>query len=737
MLNTARQRIAPPRVSNAAANYFLAFRQIGGVVLIACFTALAWLLVQLPVPFTYTALAGYGVGLALFFLGTLLATRGRTFGKATMGAGAALVYFFTVTLLFDGSAFHLPLYPYGSIAVCIGLLVCFALLAWRAVSQSVSLLTLCLALYTFYTVVPMLPSAAYGLLSLLTVILFVVWIFIWTTYRRERLFVHFALFLTYAGLYYILGTVVQVTPGWLLANTSLLHVSMIFLAIDQAFREHARHKSMMFFSCANVLLYAVPLCILFAAPNLTVYLWFVLLFVLATSVLAALLLYFAHGEGLLISLHAVVAVLALLTCLLLPLSPGFRLAMLAAGCLAPAFLSCWRHDRLLRYTEYGLLVTVFLFSFSLRAGAEPISLGFFSVPVQWAWLLGAATILCLTSRLHTFCIPRQKGDDTEDNVVAEQEMPAFACAFTAALLVTLHTILSRGDSEILPLILSVQGMVFLGFGMTLFTPMISLAGLVPVVAGHAVYYAFPYLAASPAWPSVEIPASHVHILIVITLSLAFYADNFFLKRLAAHTGTSGKLLAVIPYLPAVVLLLQMTLESDMLHYLPAYSGISAAILLLLTFRIGWNLPGMSALGIAAALFSVGLSLHAAYISDITVHALTWFLPLLSLHLVSLVAIERLLKSHIGANSWKSILISYSMIAIIATVGVSGLYCWNSGGIFFVGLAFLSVLFALCGRLLHAKGYYHAAALLLLLAMGLLLLFGGQGINAVTNAIAAN
>jgi len=728
VLNTARQRIAPPRVSNAAANYFLAFRQIGGVALIACFTAFGWLLVQLPVPFTYTAIAGYGVGLALFLPGTLLATRGRTFGKATMGAGAALVYFFTVTLLFDGSAFHFPFYPYGSIAVCVGLLICFALLAWRAVSQSVSLLTLCLAVYTSYTVVPMLPSAAYGLLSLLTVILFIVWIFIWTTYRRERLFVHFALFLTYAGLYYVLGTVVQVRPGWLLANTSIFHVSMIFLAVDQAFREHARHKSMMFFSCANVLLYAVPLCILFAAPNLTVYLWFVLLFVLATSVLAALLLYFAHGEGLLISLHVVVAVLALLACLFLPLSPGFRLTMLAAGCLAPAFLSCWRQDRLLRYTEYGLLVTVFFFSFSLRSGAGTVMLGFVSVSVQWAWLLGATVMLCLTSRLHTFCIPSRKNDGAVGDVAVEQEFPAFACAFTAALLVAIHTILSRGDSEMLPLILSVQGMVFLGAGLALFTPMISLASLVPVVAGHAIYYTFPYLAASPAWPSAEISTSHVRILVAVTLVAALYADNFLQNRAPAYTCIRGKLLAVIPYLPAVVLILEAAVESSSLPYLPAFFSVIAALLLVLVLRVGLNLPGLSVLAVVSVVFSVGLLFHTACSFEIPVPSMTWFLPCLFLQIMSLLIIERLLTYHAAENSWKSVFISYSMLVLIAMAGSTGLYAWNSGGAFFIGLFFLSGVIAFSGYLFRARRYYHVSAFLMLFAMGLLLLFGSQGMS---------
>jgi hypothetical protein len=725
-LSAARHRITPPRIRNAAANYFLAFRQISGVCFVLLFTAFAWSLVRLPLPTAYSVVSGYGLGLVLFLPGALLATRGRTGGKAMLGSGAALLFMITVATLFDMAAIRLPLHPYGGIAVCVGMLLLFAMLAWRAASQSVSLLTLSLSLYMFYRVAPQLLPGVSGVLLFLGVVLLVLWLCLWTTYRTERLFTHFALFIGYGALY-ILGRYDGVQAGWLAAALVLLYSSMTGLVVDQVFRDPARHRSLMFFAAANTLLFALAASLLFAA-NYTGHLWFSMGTVFVISALAAIALYLVHDEGTLISLYIVAALFALLACILLPLAPGFRLVLLALACLVMALLSLWRNDRLLRLTEYALLATVFFTSFSLNAQADFVLVGLFSLPIRWAWLLSATAMLLLSARLHTL-FP-SKTDKERGGIAVEQELPAFACTFTASLLVTIHTILSRGDSEVLPVILSAQGMVFLGLGMLMLTPTISLAGLVPVVAGHTVYYAFPYLVASAAWTTPNTQKAHEYALIAATLVLAIAMDRWMHLRLGRQTTLKEKMLAAVPYLPALVLVMLAAVEIMPLPYLPAVLGLVAVTLFLLNKTGGWGMPGMTALGMATLALSVVIFVYSTAASSVPVFSLPWFLPLLGVYLICLLVLERLIALQYLQAMWSRSFLSYALILIIALVGAVGLYSWNSGGIYFPALLGLSLLLATFGRLFHVRGYYHVAILVVLFALGFLLLFG-----RVTSAVA--
>ena len=725
-MSAARHRIAPPRIRNAAANYFLAFRQVSGVSLVMLFTAFAWLLVRLPLPTAYSVVSGYGLGLVLFLPGALLATRGHTGGKAMLGSGAALLFIITVATLFDMAAIHLPLHPYGGIAVCVGMLLLFAVLAWRAASQSVSLLTLSLSLYMFYRVAPQLLPDVSGVFLFLGVGLLVLWLCLWTTYRTERLFTHFALFIGYGALC-ALGRQEGTQAGWLVAALALLYGSMTGLVVDQVFRDQARQRSLMFFAAANTLLFVIAAFLLFTANHMG-HLWFSMVAVFLISALAAIALYLVHSEGTLISLYVVAGLLALLACMLLPLAPGLRLVMLAVACTALALLSRWRSDRLLRLTEYVLLATVFITSFSLNAHADFVLLGLFSLPIRWAWLLSAAAMLCLSSRLHTLF----SGKDNKEagGIAVEQELPAFICAFTAARLVAIHTILSRGDSEALPVILSAQGMVFLGLGMLFLTPTISLAGLAPVVAGHTVYYAFPYLVASTAWTTPDTQKAHEYVLTAATLVLAIAMDRWMHLRLGRQTTLKEKMLAAVPYMPALVMVVLFALEIMPVPYLPALLGLVAVTPFLLNNKKGWGLPGMTVLGMVTLVLSVVVFAYSTAASSVPVYSLPWFLPLLGVYLACVMLVERLAAvPQISTGPLRSFF-SYALILIIALVGAVGLYSWNSGGIYFPALLGLSLLLATFGRLFRARGYYHVAILVVLFALGFLLLFG-----RVTSAVA--
>ena len=724
----ARHRAGPPRVNNAAANYLLALRQISGVLVIVFFSFIAWLSAHLPLPLVYIVVGGYGVGLPLLFFGALLATRGRATGKAMLGGGSAIVFILTVSLLFDMAIFHFPGHPYGSIVLCMAMLTLFGILAWLAASQSVSLLTLSLGLYLTYVVAPELSSTGFDIFLFIETIVLVLWICLWTTYRRERLFTHFAVFVAYGALF-TMGYREVTQPGWTVATITLLYVSMTVLVVDQVFRDHARHRSMSFFSSANTLIYTLIGLSLFVTDS-TGYLWFVLGAVCIVSICATVVLLLVHGEGQLISVYAVAAVLALLIILLLPLEAGFRLVMLAAGCLAPAVLSFWRHDKLLRLTEYGLLITLFFSSFALKATATYISLGVIAVHTQWAWILAAAAVLCFTAWLHTF---RIKGKGEVVSYSIERYLPALACAITAALMITIHTITSRGDSEALPVIFAAQGMVFLGLGLVLFAPAIAVAGLIPVIAGHTIYYTFPYLVTTAAWTAAETQQQHLYVLAGVTLVIALYADYQLFGRFGKQTDAYQKALAAVPYVPFIVLFFVSILNAPV-PYLPAVAGVIAVVLFLLSARRLLVLPGIYAVGILMTALSVLFFFCGVTVADKPVYALTWFLPLLWGYLVCLLFLERLFTLYLMSDSRKREVVSYCFILLAAVMGAVGMYRWNSGRIYFLALVSLALLLILSGHVFRTKGYYHVAAVVLFIAFAFLLLFGSQGMNTAANML---
>ena len=722
-------KIIPSHIHKGTGNYFLALQQISGIALITLFSAVAWVLIHLPWSPAYTAITGYGLGLVLFLPGIFLTTRKRMGGKALLGSGTALLFLVTETFLFGMHAFHFPFHPYGAIVVCAGILTLFAIPAWRASSQSISLLTIFLALYTFYGVAPHLSVTAQGVLFLIGIVLLILWIFLWTTYRSERLFTHFALFFGYGALY-VMGYRNGISPLWIL-SVLLFYVSMTALSVDQVFRDHNRHRSLLFFSCANTLLYVLT-TLLFTSSSYAGHLWLMLLAAAIVNTFAALALYLVHREGFLISMYAVAAVLALLISLLLPLAPGLRLMVLASACLVPVLVSSWRSSRLLSFSEYGLLFLVFIASFDLHDQTKPVLWGPFSIPAQWAWLLAAATILCIISCFYSLRDLRK--NDKPSICHNGYELSAILYAFTAALLITLHTILLRGDNESLPVILAAQGMVFLGLGMILFTPTLSLAGLIPVIAGHTIYYAFPYLTASAVWTAAEMQAEHVYILFIATLVLALFTDYLLLKRLGSKTSLIEKMLAAIPYLPALTLLLLTAIEYIPVLYLPALTGM-ISLVLLLPFRLHrGNMPGMTALGSGMALLSVAAFFYALFTPIVPAYSLSLYLPLLGGYLLCLILLERFSTSSGTPPTWRQSLFSYSLIALTALIGAIGLYGWNNGGIYFASLPGLSLLLIISGRIFHAKAYYHVAFLLVFFALVFLLLFGSQGMNALTAGI---
>ena len=425
-----------------------------------------------------------------------------------------------------------------------------------------------------------------------------------------------------------------------------------------------------------------------------------------------------HGGGALISLYTATAILAFLACLFLSFTPGIQLTVPAAGCIVIALLSRWWRDSVQRWTEYGLLAITLLLSFTLPAPTGHVLIGPFFISAQWAWLLATAGLLFVAACTHTcrIFVGRRPSDETRavDSIHyrPEEEYLAIVCAFAAALMTTLHTILIRGDSEMLPAVLAAQGMVFLGIGAMTFTPACALAGFVPVFAAHALFYAFPYLAASAAWAPADTPHGHLYGLCAATLALALSADGLLRTRLGGATSLVEKIMAAIPYLPALALFLLAVHDALPPYGLPVLLGAITLPLLLFLRR---GLPGITTLAFLFPTLSIITFLLAAR-GDVPGYSASWYLPLLGAYVACLVLVERLLVRRLLAATWTSAVLSYSFVAFIALTGAVGIYKWNSGNLYFAALFGFAALLAFYGRFLDAKVYVRIALALFVVGM---------------------
>ncbi len=736
-MTSYRQKPCPSqRDFGATTLYTLALGRLAGVCFILTLTVFAGLLTHLPLPSGYVFTVGYGLGITLFLTGALLATSERAFGKALLGGGAACLFLTATRMLFNTSQqalpFRFPLHPYGGLLLCAALLLLFATLSWRTASQSNSLLTVGLALFLVHTAAPLLSQSAVSLMLLLGVVGLIVWLWLWFLRRPEMLFPYCALILAYAA-FYLFGRAPasqdSLAAACIAVGLAILYAAETTLIVSRALRVPGRDRFLLPLAVINILLYVAASVVLFA-PEHDGMVWMSLGVAFVACAVAAPTLYFTQGNGALVSLFSCVAVVALLACFLLPLRPAFRLMALASGCVAPALLSRWRNDKLLRITEYGLLFAVFVGSFSLNGRTDYFFFGPATLPVYWVWLILAAAMLCLAARLHTCWIydayPGQKAH--EPNIArtryhSEHELLALVCAFTATLMIALHTILMRGDSDALPLILSAQGMFFLGIGLVLFTPAIAFASLGPIIAAHALFYAFPYVTMAVPPASPDKPLMLMLALSAATAVPALYAD----RRLSARAGHPPRLaeilIAAAPYVPAAALLLLALHRTLPIHYLPALLGMTAFALLLPRALRYTKLPGMSALGYVVAVVSGVVFLLALRVDTPLPHVLGWYPFLLGLYVFSLLLIERVTVCRVLQGRWATLLVSHAIICAAVVVGALGLYQWNSGPVFVLALMGQALLLAIFGGCVRVKAYYHIAVLLIAFAVGYALLSG--------------
>ncbi len=729
---TFQRHNPPPPVAGVTTpmTHLLVARQTAGTVFILVVAACALLFVHLPLPRMQLFIMGYGIGLMLFLPGARLAARGRVFGKALLGGGATLLFMTTATVLFDATRsmlpFRFPLHPYGGVILCAAMLVLFAMFAWRARSQSNSLLTAALGLYLLYAVAPLLSPTDIGVLLLIIAAALAGWTWAWAMRQPGRLFTHGTLLLGYAAFIFYGGdaaTAGGTASAGTAAGLTLLYAGMTALAVDQGLRDAQRGQRCLALTIINTVLYPATGFVLFA-DGAAWWLWLVIGALLIMNALAAPTLYMTQGKSTLVSLFSLAAIITLVVALLLPMTPPFRLLIVAAGCVVAAALSHWYDARLLRLTQYALLTAAFAVSFAVEVQTTPVGIGPASIPGFWAWLLGAAGLLLAAAWIHSNA--RTQKERRGKARAREQDQHALMCAFVAALTIAVHTIMTRGDSEALPFILASQGMVFLGLGLLLFTPAIALAGLAPVFAAHALLYAFPYLVVSGDSLVAAPQPTQTVILGIATLALALYADIFWRDRLDKDARIAERIPAIIPYCPAVALWLLAAHDIVPGVYLAMLAGMAASALLAPRRLFSHGLPGLTMLAFVLAAISVAAFYNALRTGAPPAHALPWYLPLLGMYIVSLVLFERLAVCHVLAPSWTRLPASYGLAFVAAAVGAVGLYHWNSGHIYFLALLGLVLALVFSGRFLRAPAYYYVAALLALFAAGFaLVLEGGQ------------
>lgn len=719
------------RHNDSTVRYGQALRQLLGVSFMVGLALSAWLITLPPFRGPYVLVLGYGAGLIFFIAGAFLARRGYPPGKSLLGGGMAFLFFATklglYVLLPRELLPSMSWYPMGSAMVCFALLILFGAAAWRISSQSVSLMVLALGLYLLRYALPGLSPDARFFGIILSACLLGGWVWLWAIGRHGRIFPCMGMFVLYAGyVYFLRPTLMESAPlaPFTLAVLSMLYALLTSPSLIQPLYGHPYPRFLCFHSAMNTCLFFIAALALLVHADLP--LWPAPAIVAAVSTVAAAALC-ARADNMLLPLFMTQAALGLVLAILLPLPSGPRFIVLAGLCLAPAALGKWRPYRLPQALEYGLIATVFFSSFQVEISPRFVFFGPAGISLSWAYLLGAAGLLLLVARLHEGWA--SSGTDGKDRTA--QEILALVCACVAALMIALHTILKRGDSEMLPLLLSAQGVLYLGLGILAAAPVLILAGLVPVFAAHACYYVYPLLTAT-TWLDTGIAGLTVYGMAAATFALALAGDYLLRRRLAPETGTTVSfLVAVLPYLPVLALATHHLQAGIPLLYIPP-PFMLIALLCLVPAISGRRMPGLTGAGYAFALASAMLYLYALYATP--AHRHVWHLPLLAIYLMAAAAFERLGGFGRRRGGWVGQASSHGMVFMLAALGAAALYGWNSGPLFAVALMTLALVLAMAGQASRARAYYHAALVLVVAAILYALLFAHQLAVAATVAI---
>ena len=719
-------------------------RIVGGVCilfLVAC----AWLVSVLPLSTDVQVALGFGFGLVLFVPGAWLSLSRLTPGKSLLSGGMAFLFLSTAAL-FEGSGSHVQLpaflsHPHAGTALCLLLLVFFGILAHRASSPAAGLLTCLLALYVVRDLLPLWSPFARAVALALASAALLAWMFLWGATRADRLFPVMACLFIYAAVsLFGTGAAKEDDKAFALAIITLLAVYAL-CSIFLVRRSVRADRGLTGFALVNGTAFAAAVWRLTMETGAGTA-WLAPLVLIAVG-LAATVALRRHAELIGLSgfylCQALLAVMALFLAYL-PAGPAL---LLAAGLGAvPAVFGRRDAGWPYRVTEYGVILAALTASFVLELPSRPMLLGPIPVSTHWIYLVGAAGLFAVLGRMHYHWSCREELHGTAQTA---QRLLSLTHFFAAALLIMVHTILRRNDSESLPLLLSLLGLCFLGTGMLLLMPGLAVIGLVPVMAGHVCYHARAFLVPDALETPGQGDVWQLWILLAVTLLLALLCDWQLGKRGPGNPLPTERILAMLPYLPLLAPLPSVMAGPAPPVYLAAVLGGVAVVALAAASLAGLymprsagmpafpvdrsqppakavvpvvKMPGLRALGYACVLASLCVCVYGMFFTTQTAFSYGGYLPAFWGYLVFLIVFERLSAGPDGRPVWVCRLLCVGIMLL----AIAGFYSWNPGPVLAAALAGLAVMFALTGYVFRVRAYYPAALLVLLAAGVWILLF---------------
>lgn len=723
-----------PRLTGPAqvrAPYLHYTGQALGIVFIIVLTACAWLLSVLPLANPTLTAVGLGFGLALFLPGTWLSLAGMPPGKSLLAGGMAFLFLTAVAMLVDAApgegVFSFLSHPYGGPAVCFVLLLLFVLIAHRAASPAIAVLLCLLGMHLARAALPLIPP--FPRVACLTIVSAALlgWMFRWCAARRSLAFPEISLVLLYAAFALFTGGAIKADNKALtLAVLSLLFVYVLcsVLIVRHSIR---CDKALPGFALLNGAAFAAVLWRLASETGAGTQ-WLAPAVLLAVGAGAVAAVRRHEALAALGAFYLAQALCALIVLCVLYLPAGPALVLVAGLCFAPALFGTRRNGQPYRVAEYGVVSAALVSSFLFELPSQPVLAGPVSVSVHWLYLLGTAAVFAVLGRMHYHWSCRENaGEDFR----TEQRLLSLTLLFAAAMLMMLHTILRRNDSESLPLLLSLQGVLFLGAGMLLLMPGLAVIGLVPVMAGHACYHARAFLV--PASAGAAEPGQHwqLWVLLAATLLLALVSDWHLGARGPGRPLPAERVLGMLPYLPLLLPLPSILPGNAPPICLAVVLGGLGLIALAGARLAREGLPGLRTLGRAGGLASLCVCLYGLFFMNNAAFVYSGYLPALWAYLVILILLERATAGPAGRPAWICRVLSLG----IALLGILGLYQWNPGPVFAVALLGLALMLAVTGYAFRVREYYHAALLLLFTAGAWLLLsITGAGFaNTATTA----
>ena len=535
-------------------------------------------------------------------------------GKSLLGGGMILLFFVVASMAFQTVPetgfwtflIHLP----GGGWFCIGLLLVFGVIAHRAASASASLFVCLLGLYYLHLIFPNLAAAGRIAHLIVFSVSLLVWAGCWLSRKQTLFFPQAALIVLYGAIAFYGGNVAS--PAAFSLSPVVLSLLFTYVAFNLVIMHVSlqRESALRGVALLNGLGFGIALWRLTAT------------FQAGPSWLAPVVLLIAglgaeratRGYAPLKTLsdfYLCQAFWSLLFLCMLYLPAGGGLVA-ASLCFLPARYEVRHGGPVYQFTEYSFILSAVVMSFLAEFSAQSAALGPVSLPVFWVYLLAAAAVLLLLARTHYAWAGSADTIRPDDPVrfALQQKAGCAVSLFGYALWVMLHTILRHNDTESLPLLLSLQGFAFFGLGLIFLRSGLALAGLVPVMAGHACYYAAIQWVPSVAGVPSESRWRPIAALLIITLLLAFLCDWQMGRRVKGHPLLMERLLSMLPYLPLFLVPLSMNLHKDLPQiYLPPLFAAAGRQAFSLRGHRGITHAGLQTLGygmVALASYSVWL-----------------------------------------------------------------------------------------------------------------------------------